>query len=222
MQGNENKCYKLLNKFLYAVLMNLNKLLCKGWYNLKVVGKCTVPQTGSAILVANHTSMIDPAVLVAAVRYRCPTFLMAKEYSNIPLLWRLFKLLECIPVDRDKQDVGATKASIKLLRAGKLLGVFIEGGISVDGNRRALKRGAAMLAMRTGAVIIPAYINGTEHKKRVISDILFRHNARVKFGQPIKLERNSHKCDSYDAILKATDDIYSRIIELREELESEK
>ena len=218
MQDNGNKYYKLFIKFLIVALVNLNILLCKVWYNLKVIGKCTVPQTGPVVLVANHTSMIDPAVLAAAVKYRCPTYLMAKEYSNIPFLRSLFKILDCIPVDRDKQDVGATKAAIKLLRAGKLLGVFIEGGISVDGKKKALKRGAAMLALRTGAVIIPAYINGTEHKKRVILDIMFRHKARVKFGQPIKLEKKSKKQDCHDDILKVTGDIYDRILELRDEM----
>ena len=216
MQDNRNKCSRLLIKFLIVALVNLNLLLCKIWYNLRVIGKCTVPQSGPVVLVANHTSMIDPAVLAAAVRYRCPAYLMAKEYSDIPFLRYLFKILGCIPVDRDKQDVGATKAAIKLLRAGKLLGVFIEGGISVDGNKRVLKRGAAMLALRTGAVIIPAYINGTEHKKRVISDIMFRHKARVKFGQPVKLEKNINKRDRRVDILKATDDIYAQILELKE------
>ena len=203
-----------LHEFSLVFLNNINKLLCKVWYGFKMTGQCTVPRTGPVILVTNHRSAIDPAILCAAIEHRNPSFLIAKEYSNVPLLRLLVRLLECIPVNRDGQDINATKASIRHLRAGKILAVFIQGGIPSDGQHGELKNGAAILALRTGAPVIPAYISGTTHGKSIIADIISRHKARVTFGQPIKLSNITENGKRQEALSKATEVIYSKIVAL--------
>ena len=200
--------------FLVAFIFNLNEILCKTWYGFKMIGKCTVPQTGPIILVANHLSTIDPAILCAAIKYRCPSFLIAKEYSNIPVLRFFFKLVKCIPVQRNSNDINATKETLRYLRDGRIVTIFIQGGIRANGQRGELKNGAAILALRTGATVIPAYISGTVHRG-IIADIFCRHKARIKFGDAVDLvEFTKNNKNKQSNITLATEKIYSRIMAL--------
>ena len=211
---NNNQKDKNPRKFSLVVFNNINKLLCRVWYGFKMTDQCTVPQTGAVILVANHRSAIDPAILCAAIEHRNPSFLIAKEFSDIPLLRFFVRLIECIPVKRNSRDVNATKASIRRLRAGKMIAVFIQGGISIDGQRRELKNGAALLAMRTGATVIPTYISGTTHRKNIFIDVISRHKARVKFGRPFKLSNITENGKKRETLSLATELIYSKIVAL--------
>lgn len=160
---------------------------CKVWFRFRREGPCTVPSDGPVIIVANHTSSIDPLLLITATPHRVPAFLIAKEYSAVPVFGGLIRMLECIPVRRDGTDVAGTKAALRHLKAGKALGIFIEGRIARPGEVLSPKDGAALLALRTRAVVVPAHISGTVYDNHVGRSFFRRHRARVRFGEPLDL-----------------------------------
>jgi 1-acyl-sn-glycerol-3-phosphate acyltransferase len=170
----------------------VNELYCRWWFRLKHDEFCPIPAEGPVVVVANHTCAIDPLLLIASIPHRKLGFLIAEEYSNVPVFGFLTRMMECIPVKRDGEDIAGTKAALRHLKGGKPLGIFIEGRIAKPGEKIEPKDGAAMLALRTGAVVVPAYISGTTYDDGVAVSFLHRHHAHVRFGPPLNLGEFRH------------------------------
>ena len=77
--------------------------------------------------------------------------------------------------------------ALRHLRAGKALTVFIEGRIPAPGQKVEPRDGAALLALRSGAPVIPCHISGTLYRDGILAGSLARHRARVRFGPPVDL-----------------------------------
>lgn len=165
----------------------LNEFYCKWYFRLKREGICTIPHTGPVIVVANHTSSIDPLLLLAASPHRHMGFMVGKEYYDLPAVGRLLRMIECVPVTRSGIDTVATRRALRQLQAGKVLGIFPEGGIPQPDEVREPRGGVALLAIHTGAVVVPAHISGTRYSQSVVWPFLRRCRARVRFGRPIHL-----------------------------------
>lgn len=171
-------------------------------YNYHVIGREKVPD-GGCVLVANHTQWADPVLVGTALGNQYPLVAMAKkELFQIKLLGPLISALGAFPVDRGTADIGAIKTSLKAVKEGKKLLIFPEGGTKHKAGDEA-KVGAAMIAARTGAPIVPIYIS--ENKK-------FRSKVYVVFGNAYIPEKTKSK-DGYRAI---ADDMMRRIYALKE------
>ena len=171
-------------------------------YNYDVIGREKVPD-GGCVLVANHTQWADPVLVGTALGNQYPLVAMAKkELFQIKLLGPLISALGAFPVDRGTADIGAVKTSLKAVKEGKKLLIFPEGGTKHKAGDEA-KVGAAMIAARTGAPIVPIYIS--ENKK-------FRSKVYVVFGDAYIPEKTKSK-DGYRAI---ADDMMRRIYALKE------
>lgn len=191
--------------------VNLNEFLARFWYRLRREGPCTVPRTGPVIVVANHTCPADPLMLIAGCRYRVPAFMVAREYASIPFFQHFTDLIGCISVRRDGRDTDATKAALRHLRAGGALGIFIEGRVPRPGRTLEPKDGPAMLALRTGATVIPAHISGTKYHDGVAGSFFQRHRARVRFGRPVDLSDFAADSDR-STVAQATRRIHEAIL----------
>jgi len=199
-----------------AFVVKLNEFLCRFWYRFRRIGPCTVPPAGPVIITANHTCTADPLMLCAGCTYRTISFLIAREYAHFPV-WRFFvRMIECIPVRREANDVAATRRALRRLRAGRVLGIFIEGRITPSGQEPQLKDGAALLALRSRATVIPAHISGTIHCDSILEGFLARHRARVRFGTPVDLSDLAGQRNR-EAVTAATKRIYERICALGRE-----
>lgn len=171
-------------------------------YNYHVIGREKVPD-GGCVLVANHTQWADPVLVGTALGNQYPLVAMAKkELFQIKLLGPLISALGAFPVDRGTADIGAIKTSLKAVKEGKKLLIFPEGGTKHKAGDEA-KVGAAMIAARTGAPIVPIYIS--ENKK-------FHSKVYVVFGDAYIPEKTKSK-DGYRAI---ADDMMRRIYALKE------
>lgn len=190
---------------------NLNEFLAKSWWRFQRLGPSTVPRTGPVLITANHTCSADPLFLSAAASYRPISFLVAAEYSTWPVVKFFLRLVECIPVKRDSRDAGATKQAIRHLRDGKAVGIFIEGGIVRPGKTAHPKDGVAMLALRTGAPVIPAYISGVTYHSNIVWGLLIRHRAMVRFGPPVDLTEFQLEDRNREVIRAATAKIYAAV-----------
>jgi len=200
-----------------SFLRHLVEFVSKFWWGLERLGPVTVPRTGPVIVTANHRSIPDPPLLSACVPYRVLSFLIAAEYANLPIVRTVVRAAECIPVRRGTRETAATKEALRKLEAGNAVAIFIEGGIAPPGERRRPKDGVALLALRTGAPVIPAYISGTRYTKGVLAGCLARHRARVRFGPPVDLSDFDDHDRGRATVRAATERIYAAIIALAPE-----
>ncbi len=200
-----------------ALLRFINESFLSLWHGLRQEPGSPIPPVpleGPAIVVANHRSAVDPLALAASTR-RVIQFLMAREYYETPGLRWLFRAARAIPVNRDGSDLGATKAALNVLREGGVIGIFPQGGIrEASESELGGKAGVALLALRTGAPVIPAYITGTPALESVFLSILIPSRSRVRFGEPLRLSVDGKKA-TREEIDEAARTILERIAELR-------
>lgn len=170
-----------------AFWVEVTSIYTRLWFGLRAENASPVPAAGPVIVVANHTCAVDPLLLIACTPQRILSFLIAAEFANLPLFGRLTRMIGCIPIRRDGQDTAGTKAALRHLKAGHALGIFIEGRIPKPGERLPPKDGPALLALRTGATIVPARIAGTHYNASLTASFFRLHRARVRFGRPIRV-----------------------------------
>jgi len=120
-------------------------------YRFKVQGDEHLPTTGAAILACNHVSFVD-AVLLMAASPRPICFVMDHRIFRVPVLGWLFRLAKAIPIAPQKDDPRVYEAAFEraaqVLRAGDLLAIFPEGGITRDGQLQAFKGGIMKIIER--------------------------------------------------------------------------
>ena len=124
-----------------------------------------VPRSGAYIAVANHCSLADPPILGWAIGHRLGRILhiMAKlEIRRWPLIGWLGDRSGVFWVRRGEGDRAAQRQALQLLAAGAPVAVFPEGTRSRDGRLKPFRDGAAFLAMRSGAIIVPVGFIGTQ------------------------------------------------------------
>jgi len=182
-------------------LDGLNRLFCKYYHRLQYQ-LIPLPSQGSAIIMANHISGLDPFLLLAAT-HRPIHFLMAREqYERFGLKW-LFRAAGCIPVDRDTHPEVALRAALRALQAGKVLVLFPQGKIVLPGESAKLKRGGFWLAQSTQSPIYPAYISGVRGVGWIFRGICWRSRARLASYPPIDWSETSRTAD-LQALLEGT------------------
>ena len=199
--------------FALSMVSNFNEFCCRLWYRFQRIGPCTIPRTGPVIVTTNHTCSADPLMISAACSYRPVSFLIAAEFADIPVARWFVRLIECIPVRRSRQDTTATKEAIRRLRAGGALGIFIEGRIPEPGQQEQPKEGVAVLALRTGAPVIPAYLSGNKYRRGVVGGFFARHRTEIRFGAPVDLSEFAGRF-SRKILVVATAKIFQAIQDL--------
>jgi 1-acyl-sn-glycerol-3-phosphate acyltransferase len=157
--------------------------LAGGW---RVTGREHIPRTGPALIAANHLSYLDPPTVGTAVRFRRTYYFAKKELFANPVFGALIRSCYAFPVDREGDDKEAFRHAIALLKAGELLTVFPEGGRSPDGTLQPFARGAALIAARAGAPIVPCALYGTDHVFPRHAKFFHRGFIQVSFAPPIE------------------------------------
>lgn len=123
----------------------------------RVRGREHVPAQGPLVVVANHGSHLDPPLLSHALGR--PVAWMAKaELFQVPLLNRMIRACGAYPVARGGSDREAIRTAGERLLAGWAVGVFIDGSRQRDGRVNQPQAGAALLAARSGATLLPVAI----------------------------------------------------------------
>jgi 1-acyl-sn-glycerol-3-phosphate acyltransferase len=178
---------------------------CALWllFAFRTAGEEFCPRLGPAVVAANHRSWLDPVVLAAALPRRA-VFVGAEELvgrrltpgfvpwaSLIRLIAPVVRWYGFVPVRRTELDPGAYtgggfRAALEVLRAGGLLALFPEGGVNRTGLPLApLRRGVAVLSVRTGAPVVPAWIYGADRALPLGSVVPRPRRVAVRFGPAI-------------------------------------
>ena len=203
---------------LYEILKPLVVLLMRAWFRLRVRGAEHIPSSGPALIVSNHQSILDPPVIGGAAR-RQIYFLAKAELFQIPLFGWLFRALHARPVRREGSDPGALRTAALLLEEGKALLVFPEGTRSLDGRLGRGKPGVGMLAITSGAPVVPAYVSGTLEALPKGAAWPRRSQVSVSFGPALhfKAPISSGRKERYR---EAAEEIMRGIAQLREQSET--
>jgi 1-acyl-sn-glycerol-3-phosphate acyltransferase len=168
------------------------RLISRGITRVRVEGDpSAIPREGPVILAANHISNADP-VLVGAwltpALGRRIHWLGKKEMFDWPVVGWVARNGGVLPVDRGAADVDAFRMASRVLEAGQVLVIFPEGTRSPTGELQQPKDGLAMLALRTGATVVPIGISNTDRvwpRGRKIPRL--GGHATMRIGEPFKI-----------------------------------
>lgn len=195
--------------FWLRVLTPLAKLI----YPFRVEGRENIPvgTAGKLIVCSNHKSVIDPFLLATPfhrqIRYMAKSELFL-DHGPVAR-WVLFKC-GAFPVKRDKGDTESIKTALKILDDGGTVGIFPQGKCVFDNSPFKPKAGAAMLALKAHAPILPAsiYCDGVIKPFRRIT---------IRIGKVIPYEELAAGEDNHTNIRYAAELISKRINEMLEE-----
>jgi 1-acyl-sn-glycerol-3-phosphate acyltransferase len=141
----------------YGRLRRLLLPALRGLYRLHVEGGRSLPPAGPAVLVANHESVLDPFVLGCAVERELRFLAKAELWRHRPVAWAMDGL-RGIKVERGRGDREALAEARRALEQGDAVAIFPQGAVRATG---PWHRGAAKLALATGAPIVPVRLLGT-------------------------------------------------------------
>jgi len=127
----------------------------------KISGLENYPRRGAAIVVINHLGDPD-AILSLAALPDFPEVIGKIELRSIPVLRQVMDMLGIIYVHRGQPDRRAMAVALEALHQGRRIIIAPEGRESVSGGLEAGTDGAAYLALKTGAPIVPLTITGSE------------------------------------------------------------
>lgn len=173
--ADTNKPSKVYSVVLAAARVLLKTILPVKYHGLEHVSDMKAPY----ILMANHTTMLDPFMMAVAIPQYQIRFIGKKELWKVkPFAW-FANQIRAIPVDRHNTDMEAMRACMRVTREGHVLGIFPEGTRHHEGLMTELESGVAMIALRSKVPLVPVYIAGKLG--------LFR-TLHVYVGEPIMMD----------------------------------
>lgn len=129
----------------------------RGLFRGSTRGLDHVPAQGPLVVVANHGSHLDPPLLGHALG-RPVAFMAKAELFEVPILGAVIRACGAYPVRRGASDREAIRTATARLQEGWATGVFLDGTRQVDGRVNNPMAGAALLAARSGAPLLPVAI----------------------------------------------------------------
>jgi len=177
---------------LYIIAKIKFLIIFKLIFRLKVTGQENIPQDGPFIIVANHSSLLDPVILGISIKPKI-IFVAAAYLFKIGWLSYLLRKANSIPV-QGENDISSLKRALKILQRGGVLGIFPEGGVDRQKDDLPIKAGAAYLATKVGVPIVPIKIKGADKVlPRGEKFIRSLNKIEVEIKRPIYCSRHTNK-----------------------------
>jgi 1-acyl-sn-glycerol-3-phosphate acyltransferase len=161
--------------------------LVRAVYRLEVVGADRFPATGPAIVTPNHESVLDGIVLGAAIPRELRFIAKAELWRSRLLAWALDGL-GAIPVERNRADYLTAARVLQALASEQAVVIFPQGAVRGD---RVWRRGAAHMALVTGAPLVPVRLVGTA--RALSHNRIGFPSLRVIVGEPIAVTQAKDK-----------------------------
>ncbi|MCZ8520559.1 MULTISPECIES: lysophospholipid acyltransferase family protein [Paenibacillus] len=193
---------------LYRFFRALFRVIFRILFGLRAEGMENIPASGPVILCANHTSNGDPPLL-GCLMERKVHYMAKAELFEVPVLSYILPRIAAFPVKRGGVSKESIRLSLDLLKEGNVLGIFPEGTRSNAGGMG--KKGAASLALKSGATVIPAAIIGGYKPFRPM---------KVVYGPPVDLSEFAG--GGSEGLEQATDKIMTTIRSMVKQHESKR
>ncbi|WP_077602314.1 lysophospholipid acyltransferase family protein [Oceanobacillus sojae] len=172
------------------------KVILSLFGRVKVFQKEKVPESGGYIIACTHSGWVDILWLGVSMLPTKIHYMAKKElFQSGPLKW-LMKKLNAFPVDRENPGPSTIKVPRKLLKEGKVIGIFPSGTRTT--NQVPLKRGAVTIAAYSNVPIIPAAYTGPNNFKELIK---FK-KPKIIFGDPIYLSKDVSRREAMDEMME--------------------
>jgi acyl-[acyl-carrier-protein]-phospholipid O-acyltransferase / long-chain-fatty-acid--[acyl-carrier-protein] ligase len=139
----------------------VNWTIAHSLYKISVVDSAHVPKKGGALIVCNHVSYADPALVLAALE-RPVRFLMFRQLYDVMILKPIARAMRAIPVafnDRPKKILASLEEARAALIEGDIVCIFAEGGLTRTGNLQPFHKGFERITKGVDVPIIPLYID---------------------------------------------------------------
>jgi 1-acyl-sn-glycerol-3-phosphate acyltransferase len=173
--------------FVNAVIKAWTRIVCK----IDGVQLKKVPLHGPLIIISNHVNFLEAPVLYTHLLPREMTALAKVESWDNPGKRFLFNLWKIIPIRRGEADMTAYRAALDALTAGRILVIAPEGTRSFSGKLQKGLPGTALIAVRSGAPILPVAFFGAENFWQNIKRFK-RSPFNIRVGKPFKINLPSN------------------------------
>lgn len=193
----------------YRVCIWLMRVVVWVFGRYEVVGAERMPRRGPVIVVANHLNNADPPLLGASLPRRI-RFMAKQELFDSAAGW-VVRGFGAFPVRRFEADLGALRVAEHILKEGGVLGMFPEGHRSRTGGMGPAQPGTALVALRSGAPLLPVGITGTEAITTPLV-LLRKPRIRVVVGELFTLPATRRL--TAEQVRAGTDEIMRRIAAL--------
>lgn len=147
------------NKLWYETVRFVLWIIGLVYFRVRCRGTENVPNSGGALLLANHQSHLDPPLIGMMIPPQI-NYLARETLFKNRFFGAFIRSIGSIPIDRDGMGIGGIKATLRCLKRGEMVLMFPEGTRSPDGNMQPLKPGFAALAKRGGVPLVPIGIDG--------------------------------------------------------------
>ncbi len=165
----------------------LAKFLTRVFWRTRIEGPFPILGAGNAVIICNHRSSVDPFFVQVSVR-RVVHWMVAREYCEHAIFGFFLRIAQVIPVNRGGIDTASTKAAIRIVSDGGMVGMLPEGRINTsDKFMGPVRPGAIVVALKGQAPIVPCYIENAPYKGTAWSPFVMRSRSRVTYGKPIDL-----------------------------------
>lgn len=201
--------------WVYGMAQGLLRLLAISLFRLRTHGVKNIPRHGGVLIVSNHQSYLDPAVL--GVKVKRPMSFMAKSELFVNKFFRgMIESVNAFPVRQGDGDIGAVRETINRLQEGHVLVMFPEGGRTMNGEIEKMEGGMGLIIRRAGPTVrvVPAAIYGAYQAWPRQSKLPHPAPIRVKYGAAMDL--SSKRAAEIVKILDA--EIHRLFEELRAEV----
>lgn len=131
------------------------------YFRGRIYGAEHVPQQGPLVVVSNHASYFDPPILSSCVG-RPVAYMAKEELFHIPIFSQAIQWYGAYPVSRGAADRSAIRSALKYLESGWAAGIFLGGTRTLDGRITDPKMGAALIAAKAKAPLLPVSLWGSQ------------------------------------------------------------
>ncbi len=177
-----------MSSVAYGILWVLARTVARVFFGFRVIGG--VPKQGGMLVAANHASYFDIPLLGCGMSRRA--WYLGRSDLFMPGVKGILQWLGWIPLKLGRLDRQAFDRAIALIKAGKVVVIFPEGGRSLDGRLRSAKAGLGMIVAQTGCPVVPAYLKGTFEVLPAGAKRPKFHPVSVSFGAPLSFSREGN------------------------------
>ncbi len=176
------------------------------WRVRRVLGREHIPETEPLIIVANHNSWIDPALIISAL------YPVVKRKIWFIAASKKYRALGGLPIDRINKGRVIDEATAILQRGG-VVGIFPEGNANGTGGLHHGRTGAARLALRSGATVLPIGVRNTTGTNPIaaIYNVCTARNIILDVGSPLRFQKTSAEAITYERLQGVTADILNHL-----------